>query len=345
MLRFFTSIFLMLSLLQPAYAAKTFITIGSGSTTGIYYTVAIGMAKLINNAPNQLRANARSTGASVYNILALEQDQLQLAIVQNDIAYYAAQGKVVESFHNNPAKKLRGIATLYPEYVHILASAKENIQSIADLKGKRVYVGDVGSGAEQSTLQILSMYGLTFNDIYPVRGSASLGAQLLQDGRIAAMFYTAGLGSAAIQQVAQTTPIKFLSLDSEYVEKLKQNYPFYISDTIPANIYKGQKDPVPALAVKAMLVASSELPSQTIKDIIHALFSNVNQFKKIHADLQHSFKPELILDGMSIELADGALEAFHELGLLQEQDASAAQSFSPTEDSIEPNSTPVNSIG
>jgi TRAP transporter TAXI family solute receptor len=199
-------------------ADKTaFITIGSGSTTAVYYPIANGIAKMINDAKINVKANARSTGGSIYNIKALQEGQLQMAIVQTDLGSYAHYGKIIPAFKTNPANKIEAIATLYPEVVHIVARKNRNINSVADLKGKRVYVGDIGSGVEQTAIQVLGAYGLTFKDIVPIRGSANLGAQQLQDNRAAAMFYTLGLGSAAIQQVAQVAPVKFLSIDHQRI--------------------------------------------------------------------------------------------------------------------------------
>ena len=129
-----------------AWAQSTsFITIGSGSTSGLYYPTAVGIANILNNADVGLRANARSTGASVFNANAIGEGSMQMGMMQNNIAYYAYNGTGVEAFENNKIENLRGLVGLYPEAIHILARADAGIESVADLAGKRVYVGDVGS--------------------------------------------------------------------------------------------------------------------------------------------------------------------------------------------------------
>ncbi|QGP53991.1 TRAP transporter solute receptor, TAXI family [Piscirickettsia salmonis] len=297
-------------------AAPTFITIGSGSTTGVYYPVAVGVAKLINKDVNGVRANARSTGGSVYNALSLQRGNLKMAIMQSDIAYYAYHGQVVKAFLDQPIKSLRGVAALYPEVVQIVANPA--IHSITGLKDKRVYIGDIGSGVEQNAKQILALYGLSEKDITPIRGSASLGAQLLQDGRIDAMFYTAGVGSAAIQQITETTKVRFLPVLVAQATALIKRYPFYTAQQIPAGSYKGQTAAIPAVAVEALLVASSDLPNKVVQAIIdQGLFKQgkIDQFVKLHANLKAYFKLNQAVEGIGIPLHAGAIAAYKALGV------------------------------
>ncbi|ODN43983.1 TRAP ABC transporter substrate-binding protein [Piscirickettsia litoralis] len=297
-------------------AAPTFITIGSGSTTGVYYPVAVGVAKLINKNVKDVRANARSTGGSVYNALSLQRGNLKMAIMQSDIAYYAYHGQVVKAFLGKPVKLLRGVAALYPEVVQVVANP--DIKSIAGLKGKRVYIGDIGSGVEQNAKQILALYGLSEKNITPIRGSASLGAQLLQDGRIDAMFYTAGIGSAAIQQITETTKVHFLSVSANKAKELIKKYPFYTAREIPADSYKGQNAAVPAVAVEALLVASSDLPNKVIEAVLEqGLFKQgkTEQFVKLHSNLKTYFKLKQATEGVGIPLHPGAIAAYKKLGV------------------------------
>lgn len=178
--------------------AQEFVTIGSGSTTGVYFPVATGMAKLVNDAGVGLRVNARSTGGSIANINAIAAGEFEMALAQNDIAYYAYQGCCITAFDGKPVKGIRALAALYPEVVHIVARQDAGIRTVADLKGKRVVVGDVGSGTEQNARQILEAYGLRFEDLGQViRVSPNQGSQLLQDKRADAFFFTAGLGASA----------------------------------------------------------------------------------------------------------------------------------------------------
>ncbi|MDR7422006.1 MAG: TAXI family TRAP transporter solute-binding subunit [Armatimonadota bacterium] len=300
-------------LLVGALAAGTsaqagFITIGSGATTGVYFPIATGVARMINDANLGYRANARSTGGSVFNIGAIQSGELQMALVQNDIAYYAYRGLVVEAFRGRPTPKLRGMAVLYPEPIHILARSDRNIRSVADFKGKRVYVGDVGSGAEQNSMQVLEAFGLKVDDLAePVRGSATAGAQLLQDGRIDGMFYTVGLGNAAITQAALTAPVTFLGLEPARIAQLRQKYPFLTAFTIPAGAYRGVNAPVATVTVLAQLATSTDIDTSTVYNVMRLLFDEkLADFKKIHANLERYFDLERSLDGMAIPLHAGA---------------------------------------
>jgi TRAP transporter TAXI family solute receptor len=297
-----------------AYAQAGFITIGSGATTGVYFPIATGIAKMINEAGIGLRANARSTGGSVFNISAIQSGELQMALVQNDIAYYAFNGQVVEAFRGKPTPKLRGMAVLYPEAVHILARSDRNIKSVADFKGKRVYVGDVGSGAEQNSIQVLEAFGLRVQDLgEAVRGSATAGAQLLQDGRIDGMFYTVGLGNAAITQAALTAPVTFLGLEPARIARIRAKYPFLTAFTIPAGAYRGMTAPVVTVTVLAQLATSSDMDTPAVYGIMRLLFDQkLGEFKQIHANLERYFDLSKALDGMAIPLHSGAQLFFKE---------------------------------
>lgn len=300
-----------------AFAQMGFITIGSGATTGVYFPIATGIARLINEADMGYRANARSTGGSVFNVGAIQSGELQMALAQNDIAFYAFRGTVVEAFRGRPTPKLRGMAVLYPEPVHILARADRNIRSVADLKGKRVYVGDIGSGAEQNSMQVLEAFGLKFEDLgEAVRGGAAAGVQLLQDGRIDAMFYTVGLGNAAITQAALTAPVTFLGLETARITQLRSKYPFLAPFTIPSGAYRGVAAPVVTVTVLAQLVTSSDLDTPTIYNIMRLLFTDkITDFRRIHANLERFFDLPKSLDGMAIPLHAGAQLYFREKGI------------------------------
>jgi TRAP transporter TAXI family solute receptor len=303
----------------PLAGAKTFITIGSGSTTGLYYPTAVGIAKIVNESDIPVRANARSTGASVFNCRAIGQGQLQMGISQNNIAYYAYNGTGVTAFNGKPVSKLRGLAVLYPETIQILARKDAGIQSISDLKGKRVYVGDIGSGTEQDVKHLLAAYGLGFDDLKaPVRGSAGSAVDLLRDGRIDAMFYTVGLGASAITEAAQTAPIDLVAIPQAKINQLHKKYSFYTGVTIPANTYPGIDHSVSAVTLKATLVISADLPDKVVYQFMNTVFDK--HLKAFYNDIQNPnlkkyFKVDTALDGMPIPLHPGAVKFYKEHGV------------------------------
>ncbi|MDT7909600.1 MAG: TAXI family TRAP transporter solute-binding subunit [Thermus sp.] len=298
--------------------AQEFITIGSGSTTGVYFPVATGMAKLVNEANVGIRANARSTGGSVANINAIAAGEFEMALAQNDISYYAYQGCCIPAFDGKPVKVIRALAALYPEVVHIVARADAGIRTVADLKGKRVVVGDVGSGTEQNARQILEAYGLRFEDLgQAIRVSATQGIQLMQDKRADALFYTVGLGASAIQQLALTTPITLVAVDLGKVQAIAKKYPFYVGFNIPGGTYKGVDVTTPTVAVQAMLIASEKLSADTVYKFMKAVFGNQEAFKKIHPNLERFFSLQRAVKGLPIPLHPGAERFYKEVGVLK----------------------------
>jgi len=299
-------------------SAKTFLTIGSGSMTGVYYPVASGIAKIINeNLGDQgIRANARSTGGSAYNVKAIDQGQLQAALAQNDVIYFAYNG-LTETFEGKPVKSIRGIATLYPEFLHILAGADSGIHSIADLKGKKVYVGDIGSGVEQTTKRVFEAAGMSFDDLaQAVHGKAGQAIELLQDGKIDAMFYVVGAKSSAMQQATEIAKAYFIELPIDIIAKLTEKFPYYTQVIIPPNTYKGQNLSVATIGVMATFIVREDVPEDVVYKIAKLLFQDkVEDFKKIHPALGTFFTADKALNGMTIPLHPGAAKFFQEIGV------------------------------
>ncbi|MDA3920427.1 MAG: TAXI family TRAP transporter solute-binding subunit [Salinisphaera sp.] len=290
---------------------------GSGSTTGLYYPTAVGMAKIINETGIDMRANARSTGGSVFNDRAVGAGQLQMGISQNNIAYYAYNGSGVEAFKGKPIKNLRGVAVLYPETIQILARKDSGIKSISDMKGKRVYVGDIGSGTEQDVKNLFGAFGMSLDNLKaPIRGSAgSAGSAvgLLRDGQIDAMFYTVGIGASAITEAAQTAPINLVSIKPEKIKELHTKYPFYTELDIPGGTYPGMDKDTTAVTLKAMLVTSSKVSEDTVYQFMETVFSKKK--KAFYNDIQNPnlkkyFTLDSALEGMSIPLHPGAVKFF-----------------------------------
>ncbi len=316
--KLFLAAVLALALASTGLAAKVFITIGSGSVTGVYYPVSSGIAKMINEylSKEGIRANARSTGGSKYNVKAIDKNQLQAALAQNDVIYYAFNG-LTETFKGHPIKTIRGVAALYPEFMHILARPGSGIKTIYDLKGKKVYVGDIGSGVEATTKQIFKAAGMSFDDLaQAVHGKAGQAVQLLQDGKIDALFYTVGAKSAAMQEATEIAHAYFVPLPLDIIQKLIDEFPYYTQVIIPPNTYKGQTVSVPTIGVKATFIVRKDLPEDVVYKIAKLLFvDKVDEFKKIHPALGTFFDVKKALDGMTIPLHPGAAKLYKELGI------------------------------
>lgn len=295
---------------KPAAPAKQqFVNIATGGTAGTYYPIGGAIAEVLNKNIPGVNASAQSTGASVANVNLLATGKVDMAFVQNDIAYYASNG--VEMFKDKKVANLKGICTLYPETVQILTLADTGIKTIADAKGKRVAVGAAGSGVEANARQVLEAYGITYNDIKVQYLSFAEAAGALKDGNVDVAFVTAGLPTAAIQDISTQSKVVFLPVDVAKADELIKKYPFYTKQMIAAKTYPGQEADVAAVAVKAMLVVTDKMDADLGYKVTKAMYTNTERLKASHAIAKDITKASAT-DGMSIPLNAGADKYFKE---------------------------------
>jgi hypothetical protein len=302
---------------QPADEAqpeKQFLSIATGGQAGTYFPLGGAMAEIFNASVPGVNATAETTNASVANVSLLEEGKAELAFIQNDISYYAYEG--VEMFaERGPVTNIAGVATLYPEVIQVITLADKNINSIADLKGKRVAVGAAASGTEANARQILAAYGLTFEDIQPDFLPFGEAAGSLKDGHVDAAFITAGLPTAAVQDLGATHDIKIIPLSEAAIEKLTSEYAFYAPFTIEGGTYAKVAEDVPTVAVKAMLVAKAELSEDLVYDLTKALFDNLDKLGAAH-QRGKDLTLETATEAMSLPLHPGAAKFYQEKGIL-----------------------------
>jgi TRAP transporter TAXI family solute receptor len=261
-----------------------------------------------------VRASVESSGASVANAHLIANKDADLALLQNDIANYAYYGKLM---FKKPIKGMLGIATLYPETCQIQVRRDAGIKSVADLKGKRVAIGPLGSGTEQNAKQILEVYGLTVKDLAKVQQLTSLeSADFMKDGRIDAAFYTTGVGAAVLTDTAMMTSCDLVPIDDAHYKKLHAKYPFYAQDVVKAGTYKGLDRDVKMVAVMAMLVARKGLKTDLVYNVTKAIFEHLPKLHSAHAKLK-AVTVESAMDGMSIPLHPGAERYFKEKGIVK----------------------------
>lgn len=213
-------------------AAQKFINIATGGTSGTYFPLGGALADILNKNIPGTNASAQSTGASVANVNLLSQGKVEIAFIQNDIAYYAANG--TEMFKGKQVAGLQGLATLYPETVQIVTLKKSGIKSVADFKGKRIAVGAAGSGTEANARQIMEAYGIKYDDIKVQYLSFGEAASALKDGNVDAAFVTAGHPTAAIQDIATQNDVVLVPVDADKADSLIKQYPFYTKLVIKA---------------------------------------------------------------------------------------------------------------
>lgn len=290
-------------------ADKKFINIATGGTAGTYYPIGGAMAEILNKEIPGMNASAQSTGASVSNVNMLHDEQVDMAIIQNDIAFYAANG--TEMFKDKDVKNIRGIATLYPETCQFVTLDSSGIKTIADVKGKRVAVGAAGSGVEANVRQILELYGITYDDITVQYLSFAEGASALKDGNVDVACLTAGYPTAAVQDVSSQNKVRLLPVDADKADELIAKYPFYTKTVIPAGTYQGFDEAVPAVSVMAMLVATDRVDDKLGYDIAKAIFSNLDRIQAAHS-VGKLIKKDDALNGMPLKMNAGAEKFFKE---------------------------------
>lgn len=290
-------------------AAQKFINIATGGTSGTYFPLGGALADILNKNIAGCNASAQSTGAAVANVNLLSQGKVEIAFLQNDIAYYAANG--TEMFKDKQVASLQGLAALYPETVQIVTLKDSGIKTVADFKGKRIAVGAAGSGTEANARQILAVYGMTYDDVKVQYLSFGEAAGALKDGNVDAAFVTAGHPTAAIQDIATQNDVQLVAVEPEKADELIKSYPFYTKLVIKAGTYNKQDADVPAVAIKCMLGVTDKMDADTAYNVVKALYSNLDRMKTAHS-AANAITKETALDGMSIKLNPGAEKFFNE---------------------------------
>lgn len=286
---------------------KQFLNIATGGTAGTYYPIGGAIAEILNkNIPN-INASAESTGATVANINMLKEGSVDLAIVQNDIVFYAVNG--TEMFEGKKVDNLQGIISLYPETCQFVTLESSGIKSLSDLKGKRVAVGAAGSGVEANVRQILAIHGVSFDDIDAQYLSFAEGANALKDGNVDVACLTAGYPTASVQDISSQHKIRLLPVSSAKADELVQKYPFYTKTTIPAGTYAGFNEDIEAVSVMAMLVATDKLGEDLGGKVTESIFKNTERLQAAHTVGKFITK-ENATKGMSIPMNKGAENYF-----------------------------------
>lgn len=298
----------------PAPAEKVYISIATGGTAGTYYPLGGAMAKIFNENVPGVTANAQSTGASVENIGLVSKGEAEIAFVQNDITFYAFNG--TEMFDGKEKlANVRGMAMLYPEVVQVIATKSSGITSIADLKGKKVAVGAPGSGAEANARQILASFGIQYSDLAKADFlSFNEAADQLKNKQIDAAFITAGLPTSAVTEVAQTTDIVIVQIESAKIAEMAATYPFYTEVVVPGGTYKGNDADITTTAVMAMLVVNESMDETLAYNLTKSLFEQRQVIIDTH-QRGNDIKLETALEGMPIDVHPGAQKYYDEMGI------------------------------
>jgi TRAP transporter TAXI family solute receptor len=291
---------------------KETIRMATGGNTGTYYAFGSAVGQILSEK-TKVPITIQSTGASKANIQLIAGNEVELAIVQNDVMDYAYRG--VDLFNGEKIDSFLTMAALYAEVCQVVANPASGITSIADLKGKNVSVGDAGSGTEFNARQILEAYGVTFDDIRKQNLSFGASADALRDNKIDAFFCVAGAPTTAIVDLAIGKNIVILEVDNAHADALKAKYPFYTTFPVAAGSYKGLDKAVQTVAVKATFIVSKKLSDDTVYQLTKTLIESKAEIAQAHAK-GAELSAVYAVDGISVPFHAGAAKYFKEIGAL-----------------------------
>ncbi len=296
-------------------AERQFVAIATGGTGGTYYPLGGALAQMLSNNVEGLIVTAQSGNASIANCNLISRGQIETAFSQANTTYwsYSATGILKDE---QPITNLRGIASLYPETIHIVATKASGINTIEDLKGKRVGVGAPNSGTAADAEIILNAHGLTFDDIKADYLSFNEVAQRLIDGQIDAGFTTAGFPTSSIINIATKRDIVLIPMSAEKIKELVEAIPYYGATVIPGGLYTGVDEDVPALATPALWICDAKLSPTLVYKMTKALWEHRDVLEKVHSQGKN-ITLETALDGIGIPLHPGAELYYKEVGLIK----------------------------
>ena len=309
----------LLSAAPAAQAQQKFVTIGTGGVTGVYYAAGGAICRLVNKdrAKHGIRCSVESTGGSVFNVNTIKAGELDMGVAQSDVQFHAVKGS--GAFQKDGAfRDLRAVMALHPEPVTVVARKEANVKSFADFKGKRFNVGNPGSGTRATAEELLAAMGWKLSDF-------SLASELkadehgpaLCDGKIDGFLYLVGHPSANIQDPTTVCGAKLVSVTGPAVDKLVKERPYYAKATIPGGLYPNNDQPTQTYGVLATFVSSSKVPADTIYAVVRAVFDNFDEFKKLHPALANLDPKNMVKDGLSAPLHDGAVRYYKEKGWIK----------------------------
>jgi uncharacterized protein len=298
----------------PADAAQQFLVIGGGSTTGVYYQVALHVCKLVNDQLGSQGYNCigRPSLGSVFNVNAIDRGLLNFGVVQSDRNWQAHTGEA--DWKGKPFKGLRSVFSVHPETVMLVTRADTGIKAVADLRGKRVNIGNPGSGQRGNAEDVLRIYGIDKDKDIAAEGlQQDEASRALVDKKLDAFFYTVGNPWGGGLEVATSTEIRMIPVDGPGIKKLVADNPYYVMTVVPGGIYKGVDKDVPTYAVKATFVTGEKEPDEVVYNVVKAIFENLGRFKESHAAFKY-LDPKDMLQGLSAPLHPGAARYYKEKG-------------------------------
>jgi len=302
----------------PQASAQQFVTIGTGGVTGVYYPTGGAICRLVNKGKKDhgIRCSVESTGGSVYNLNAIAAGELDMGVCQSDWQYHAYHG--TSKFKDaGPNKDLRAVFSVHPEPFTVVARADSGIKEFNDLKGKRVNIGNPGSGQRGTMEVVMEKKGWKKSDFKLASELKSAEqSKALCDNKIDAMVFTVGHPSGSIKEATTSCDSVLVNVNDADIKELVAEKDYYRMATIPGGMYRGNPEDTTTFGVGATFVTSAKVSEKVIYNVVKAVFENFKQFKKLHPAFAHLKKEEMITDGLSAPLHRGARKYYEEAGLL-----------------------------
>lgn len=299
-----------LSLSGVSHAAKTYLSIATGGTSGTYYPIGGAIAQAVTKG-SDIQATAETGNASVANINLVAKGDIEVAFVQNDISFWAYTGKLM---FKSPLSNVRAIASLYPEHVQLILAAGSNIKTPDDLKGKRVGVGAPGSGVEGDVQAIFQVANLKYSDMKVDFLDFGATTNRFKDNQIDAGFVVSGFPTASVMDLALTKEITLMDFSDDFLKALAKEHPYFVPSIIPANTYNKVTQDINTPAVMAILVTHDKVSEDVIYKFTKAMFENINDIHASHAKGKE-INLKTALDGLTVPLHPGAVKYYKEKGM------------------------------
>lgn len=303
----------------PAAAQDSkFITIGTGGVTGVYYPAGGAICRLVNanRDSHGIRCSVESTGGSVYNVNAIRSGDIEFGVAQSDVQFKAYEGQ--DPFAEGGAMTdMRAVFSLHAEPFNVVARADSGIETFEDLKGKRVNIGNPGSGQRDTMTVVMDAMGWSLSDfalaseLKPAEQS-----QALCDNKVDAIIYVVGHPNGSIQEATTACEAKLIPVAGAEIDKLIADNPYYSVATIPGGMYRNNAEPVQTFGVRATIVASTAVPEDVVYEVVKAVFENFDDFKRLHPAFETLSKEEMTKEALTAPLHDGAVKYFKEAGLM-----------------------------
>jgi len=309
----------LLSAGQIQAAESKFVTIGTGGVTGVYYPTGGAICRLVNKGKKEhgIRCSVESTGGSVYNLNTIRAGELDMGVAQSDWQFHAYNG--TSKFEDKGAnKELRAVFSVHPEPFTVVARKDSGISNFQDLKGKRVNIGNPGSGQRGTMEVVMKALGWdksTFKLASELKASEQ--SKALCDNKIDAMIYTVGHPSGSIKEATTSCDSVLVNVAGPEIDKLVADNDYYRSATIPGGMYRGSDADTKTFGVGATFVSSTAVSEDVMYNVVKAVFENFDDFKKLHPAFGVLKKEEMVKDGLSAPLHDGAAKYYKEAGLIK----------------------------